>query len=485
MTRLMQLTIFQRLTAGYLAIMLMVLIFGGYVAFQLNRLNRIIHLAAGANSDVIQIAESLSTKLRILVSLEKKYWISRDKDFYRLFLKRRHEFRGQMATLAGLIADKGSKAFLQKAVSLSQAYFKGVERLKARNVKAPSRFYDSERDKSISVLTILLNQIRQAGNRIRDEKIRKSEMISSRVLRMTIGLAAACIVAGLLVSLLTTKRIVRPIVVLQRKTRAIADGRFETVREMRAPPEIRHLAEEFNAMSERLKELDTLKEDFVSHVSHTLRTPLTAIWEASEMLIKGTFDQDPPSRSQLLTIVRDECQRLIVSVNRILDLSRMEAGMMDYRFDEIDLNELIRSAVDKLNPIARAKSIHLRVEAQPGLPPIEADTDQMLQLLDNLIGNALKFTDPEGSVTLKSMLPEKAVGKIQVSIADTGCGIEPEHLENIFNKFRRIEKGKNTVRGTGLGLAIAKHIVTAHGGSIWVESQKGGGSTFYFSLPSA
>ena len=108
----MQLTIFQRLTAGYLAIMLMVLIFGGYVAFQLNRLTRIIHLAAGANSDVIQIAESLSTKLRILVSLEKKYRISRDKDFYRLFLKRQHEFREQMTTLAGLIADKRSKGFL-------------------------------------------------------------------------------------------------------------------------------------------------------------------------------------------------------------------------------------------------------------------------------------------------------------------------------------------------------------------------------------
>jgi signal transduction histidine kinase len=238
-------------------------------------------------------------------------------------------------------------------------------------------------------------------------------------------------------------------------------------------------------MSERLKELDTLKEDFVSHVSHTLRTPLTAIWEASEMLIKGIFDQDPPSRFQLLTIVRDECQRLIVSVNRILDLSRMEAGMMDYRFAQIDLNDLIRSAVEKLGPIAQAKSIRLCLEAQPGLPPVEADNDQMLQLLDNLIGNALKFTDPKGSVTLKSMVSEKTDGKIQVAIEDTGCGIEPEHLENIFNKFRRIEKGKNTARGTGLGLAIAKHIVAAHGGSIWVESQKGSGSTFYFSLPPA
>jgi len=481
----MRLTIFQRLTAGYLAIMLMVCIFGGYVAFQLNRLTRITHLAAGADSDVIQIAEALSTKLQIMVSLEKKYWISKDADFYLLFLKRQHEFREQLTTLAGLIVDARSKAFLQKTVSLSQSYFNGVERLKSESVKAPSKFYDRERDIAINALTTSLNQIRQAGNRTRDEKIRKSEAISAKVLRMTIGLAAACIIVGLAVSLLTTKRIVHPIVVLQHRTRDIADGRFVTVREMAAPPEIRHLAEEFNAMSERLKELDALKEDFVSHVSHTLRTPLTAIWEASEMLIKGTFDQDPPSRSQLLTIVRDECQRLIVSVNRILDLSRMEAGMMDYRFVEIDLNELIQSAVEKLGPIAQAKSIRLRVEAQPGLPAVVADNDQLIQLLENLVGNALKFTDPKGSITLKTSAPANAGGKIQVSVTDTGRGIEPEHLESIFSKFRRIENGKNTVRGTGLGLAIAKHIVTAHGGSIWVESEKGSGSTFYFSLPPA
>jgi two-component system sensor histidine kinase GlrK len=186
-----------------------------------------------------------------------------------------------------------------------------------------------------------------------------------------------------------------------------------------------------------------------------------------------------------LTIVRDECQRLIVSVNRILDLSRMEAGMMDYRFVEIDLNELIQSAVEKLGPIAQAKSIRLRVEAQPGLPAVVADNDQLIQLLENLVGNALKFTDPKGSITLKTSAPANAGGKIQVSVTDTGRGIEPEHLESIFSKFRRIENGKNTVRGTGLGLAIAKHIVTAHGGSIWVESEKGSGSTFYFSLPPA
>jgi light-regulated signal transduction histidine kinase (bacteriophytochrome) len=206
-------------------------------------------------------------------------------------------------------------------------------------------------------------------------------------------------------------------------------------------------------MSERLKELDTLKEDFISHVSHKLRTPLTSMREASHMLISGTYDNDPARRGELLTIVRDECNRLILSVNRILDLSRMESGMMAYQFVRTDLNQLIRSAVFKLDPIAQAKKIQLNFEPDPTCPPVMADGEQLHQLIENLIGNALKFTESPGSVTVKVMSPPAAGNDIQVSIADTGVGIDASHIENIFNKFKRIEKKKNTTRGTGLGLA--------------------------------
>lgn len=483
--KVMRLTIFQRLTAGYLAIMFMVLSFGGYTAFQLNQLTRITHLAAGVDSDVILMAESLSTGLYGLVALEKKYWISRDKDFYALFLKRRQEFLKQLEKLSALLSETESKRFLQHAQELSQKYFKRVDILATRSDAAPSAGYVSERDKRIHKITASLNQIFLAGNKARNEKIRQSQTISARIFRLTVGFAAACILAGLVISLLTTRRIVRPILALQRTTREIAAGRFVTVEVMRAPPEIRNLAEDFNVMSERLKALDELKEDFVSHVSHDLRTPLTAIWEASEMLIAGTFQDDPESSRRLLTIVRDECKRLIVSVNRILDLSRMESGMMDYEFEEIDLNDVIQSTVFKLSPIAQARKIRLHFNPRPNLPPVVADAEKLNQLLENLIGNALKFTDSEGSVALEILVSESGRDNILVSVADTGCGIDPEHLESIFEKFRSIEKGKDIPRGSGLGLAIAKHIVTAHGGTIWVESKKGTGSTFYFSLPHA
>lgn len=482
----MRLTIFQRLMAGYMAIMFLVISFGGYIVFQLNLLTQITHLAAGVDSEVILSTESLSTKLQTLLSLEKKYWISGDRDFYQLFQKRRHEFLEQLNGLKPLTSGTELDPLLQDSLTFSESYFKGVEDREAQaGVIAAPTTYESRRDGLVRVLLISLDQIHRAGNLARDEKIRTSEEVSRKVLRVTIGFAVGYILLGLMVSLITTQTIVRPIVVFQHKTRDIGAGHFVTIEKLRAPPEILQLAAEFNTMSERLKELDTLKEDFVSHVSHTLRTPLTAIREASELLIAGTVDRDPERRFQLLTIVRDECKRLIVSVNRILDLSRMESNMMEYQFVETDLNAAIQTVVSRLSPIAQGRKVALRFTLRPDLPPVLADTEQLHQLLENLIGNAIKFTAAEGSVALEILPQIDAEGKIRVCVADTGCGIEPAHLESIFQKFRRIEKGKDTNRGTGLGLAIAKHIVTAHGGSIWVESEKGKGSTFFFSLPPA
>jgi two-component system sensor histidine kinase GlrK len=481
----MRLTIFQSLMAGYLTIMLLVLTFGSYVAFELNRLSHISHLAAGVDSDIIQTADSLSTGLRLLISSEKKYWISKDADFYVLFAKRQNEFLEQLTSLKALVSETETRTPLQTAMTLSHSYFNGVEERKSHGDSVRAETYESNRDELIQTLLTSLNQIEQIGNEARNAKIRQSELISREVLWMTIAFAITCIILSLGVSFLATKRIVRPIVLFQRKTRDIAAGNFTKIKRLRAPLEICHLAEEFNSMSERLQELDRLKEDYISHLSHTLRTPLTAIGEASEMLHEGIFDNDPKSQSQLMRIIRDECKRLIVSVNRILDLSRMESKMMDYQFVKTNLNELIQTTLSRLSPIAQNKNVRMYFEPQAHLPHVLADTDQLHQLLENLIGNALKFTEPEGSITLKVIAPAAAGDLIRISVTDTGCGIEPHNLQNIFDKFRRIEKGKDTTRGSGLGLAIAQHIVKAHGGSIWVESKKSYGSTFYCSLPPA
>ncbi|MGD8251447.1 MAG: HAMP domain-containing sensor histidine kinase, partial [Desulfobacterales bacterium] len=431
----------------------------------------------------IRLADALSDQLVALVSIEKKFWISEDKDFKTLFVKRQSEFNLDLNRLEALLGNAHPSSLLETARHQSRDYFRSFVERVGSNAAPSDQDYTEQRLALTRSLSATLRSIASASDAERDENIRRSSTISAQVIRVTTGLAVLSIAVGLGISFLTTRRIVRPIVLLQQKIRTIAEGRFDTIEGITAPLEIRQLADDFNAMCERLEELDDLKADFVSHVSHELRTPLTAIREASGMLLEGTVDDSPENRAQLMSIVQTECERLIVSVNRILDLSRMEARMMDYQFEKTDLANLVHHAVYRLTPIASTRSITIAVEPEGTIAPVIADEEQILQLLENLMGNALKFTDADGSVTVRIFSPPGNSRYVQVSVTDTGCGIAPENLKRIFDKFHRIETRKGTTRGTGLGLPIAKHIVTAHGGEIWVESQTSRGSTFHFTLP--
>jgi two-component system sensor histidine kinase GlrK len=319
----------------------------------------------------------------------------------------------------------------------------------------------------------------------RDEQVDLSGRISHRTIRVTIVTAALTIGLGILISFYITRSIGKPIALLGQKTKEIATGKFQKISDVQSPPEIKQLAEDFNFMSERLEHLDNMKLDFISHVSHELRTPLTSIKAASSMLLEGAFHGSPERQNELLGIIHDECDRLIGAVNRILDISRMEAGMMDYRFSEGELPPIVQKTVLKLAHLAQRKKIELELLPFPEIPLVRMDGDRIMQVVENLLGNALKFTPPGGKVVV-SLSPRKDEGDfVQVSIADTGSGIPKEHLAEIFERFKRIEMGRETTIGTGLGLSIVKHIIADHGGKIWVRSTLGKGSKFSFALPVA
>jgi two-component system sensor histidine kinase GlrK len=286
-----------------------------------------------------------------------------------------------------------------------------------------------------------------------------------------------------LISFFNTQKINRSIVLLQEKTKEIAKGTFEEISNITSPPEIKELADDFNIMCERLKELDEMKLDFISHVSHELRTPLTAMKEASSMLLEGTVANNAENQKELLKIMYEGCARLIESVDRILDLSRMEAKMMNYHFNECSLVPLIQKSIHKLSPIAKSKEIQLKSKVPRDLPTVTADERRIEQVLENILGNALKFASDQDTVSIDAAVKNDGRRFVEISVSDSGSGIPEKELESIFDKFLRIENGKGTVRGTGLGLPLAKHIVAAHGGRIWAESKEGAGSTFYFTLP--
>ena len=184
-----------------------------------------------------------------------------------------------------------------------------------------------------------------------------------------------------------------------------------------------------------------------------------------------------------LTRVRSNTQHLAGLINDLLDLSKIEEGKVELQAERVSLGGLIHEVMETLIPIAAEKSIELEVTLEPSLL-VWADRDKVTQVLTNLIGNAIKFTPPHGRGMISST--SKDDGWVRVSVSDTGAGISTEEREKIFDKFYQIAaNGEPKPKGTGLGLAICKTLVELHGGKIWVESELGKGSTFYFTLPAA
>ena len=482
----MKFTILKRLILGYATIILLIVFLGIYITLQLNKLNRFVREISSVDGSTIDLTERLSDTLFSQVGFEKKYLISQDPDFYQQFWDIMKHITQDMDRLRSLITKKEDKAVFLEVEQLYRNYvslFMEEVQVFKQDQDYPRRKYQEGKEKNVDAINERLRKLMKIARSNRDAKIRESGEMSDQIVKITYITAGLAILISILISFYNTRSINRPILLLQKRTKDIAKGKFEKIRDISSPPEIKELADDFNLMCERLEELDDMKKDFISHVSHNLRTPLTAIKEATGMLIEGTYADTPAKQKELLTITEEECERLIDSVNRILDLSRMEAKMMDYQLNESDLLPVIQKSLLKLAPIAQRKKIDLELKPPEKLPYARIDEERISQLMENLIGNALKFSTEGGKVVLSVNVRNYGTRVLEVAVKDTGCGIPKENLERIFDKFKRIDRGRGTQRGTGLGLSIAKHIIADHGGKIWAQSKIGQGSTFFFTLP--
>jgi len=230
----------------------------------------------------------------------------------------------------------------------------------------------------------------------------------------------------------------------------------------------------------RLKQLEKIRQDFVANVSHELRTPLTTIKGYAETLLDGALKED--QAFQFVQVIKRHTDRLTKIVEDLLMLSKIETKEFQLKTESISLPNLMDDIIDFLKEPAEKKKISLSRHETPSSLAIRADRSYLEQILINLLDNAIKYT-PEGGRVIVSAA-EKDSKDIQFSIEDNGIGIPKEDLSRIFERFYRVDKGRSKeLGGTGLGLSIVKHLVQAHGGKVWVESQLAKGSTFYFSLP--
>lgn len=254
---------------------------------------------------------------------------------------------------------------------------------------------------------------------------------------------------------------------------------------------VRERTAELEKALEELKKLDEMKDSFLSAISHEFRTPLTSIRSFSEILL-GYEDEDPKTQKEFLHIINAESERLSRLVNDLLDLSQIESGRMVFRDDVMSLEEVIRETARIQFPSLSQKSLRLMLDFPPDLPAVYADRDRVKQVIGNLLHNAINFSFKGGEIRIsaEALMDDVSgapIGWILVRVCDEGVGIEEKDLTLIFEKYnpRLSDTLRDKPRGTGLGLPISKEIISHYGGSIWVESEKMKGSTFFFTLPAA
>lgn len=302
-----------------------------------------------------------------------------------------------------------------------------------------------------------------------------------RAMNTALGVAAtAAALTAVVISIFVTRRIMAPIRAMTRASQRIADGRYGERVPITSEDELGELARQFNRMAEALERVEQMRQDLIADVAHELRTPLAGISGYLEALLDGALPATPETFHRL----QREAARLQRLVADLQEVSRAEAGQVRIGRRPIRLRDAVDGAVTRLQSQFEEKRVTLRSDIPAQLPPVLADPDRIMQVLINLLGNALQYTPAGGSVEVRA---HREDDRVAIAVADTGIGIAAEHLPHIFDRFYRVDRSRSRAGGgSGIGLTIARHLVEAHGGTIKAKSPgPGRGSTFTFSLPVA
>lgn len=278
---------------------------------------------------------------------------------------------------------------------------------------------------------------------------------------------------------LMTRSITAPLQRVSAAARDLAKGQMRVI-EPEGPAELQSLARTFNEMGNKVTSSQQSQRDFVANISHELRTPLTSVQGFAQAILDGTAHSGETLK-HAAQVIYDEAARMQGLVLDLLELARLDTVTLQLEHRAIDLAKLLRGVADTFSPQASAANIEVTI-AKIQIPDLQGDHDRLVQVFANLLDNALKHTPAGGKVEINAKVKK---GFVEIAIADNGPGIPPAEAKRIFERFYQIDKSRKAGgrRGAGLGLAIAQQIVTAHGGTIAVESQAGKGSRFIVRLP--
>jgi len=352
------------------------------------------------------------------------------------------------------------------------------------DIQAADEFRARTVDPAFTAMNRSLEPIGHAINRGSAESVKQAEEVARRATTTTALALVAALTLTLLIGGWLTRTLLRPIDQLRRGMAEVAEGDFEpeTRIEAERADELGDLARSFRSMTQQLAELDRLKAEFVSVASHEIKTPLSVIRGYVSLLLDGIYGPVSEPQQKTLGAVSDQTDRLARLVQRLLDISRFEAGGGRLELREIPLRPFLQELADGFDVLAYQNEIDFALEVADDLPAtIVGDPDRLNEVLGNLLSNAFKFTPRGGQIRLAA---RSGRGDVVIEVGDTGVGIPQDKLPKIFEKFFQVEnEAQPRSVGSGLGLAIAREIVEAHGGTITAESRVGRGTTFRVVLP--
>jgi two-component system sensor histidine kinase GlrK len=482
--RRMRPTILIRMVIGYLAIFIPVVAVSAYAFSQLSLFHHVTEGILQVDNRMRDLEQKLADSILAQTRYDRKYIITLDKELHNQFMLAEKDVSNRIDEAISIADTSHEKEMLVRIKGYYKRYrtvFHKEAELVKKKRPYPQERYKEKKDKAIDEILWELRNFKLYAEQNTYNKIKQLGESGAKANKIAILTGAGFILLGIIISIFITRSITRPLSFMRKKTRQVARGDFECRLDLSSPPEIGDLAQDFSLMCDKLREMDKMKSDFFSLMAHELRTPLASIKEGTNLLLKGIGEEFKEKRKEVLTIIAEESSRLTDLVNSLLDLSKMEAGMMALNLESSNIGFLINKAVSGMGPLAMTKNVSINVDMPKDLPCVKMDGERILQVLRNLIGNAVKFTPGGGRVTISAQAMN---GGVSISVADTGPGIPQEDLNAIFDKFKQAAMTSySQIKGTGLGLAIVKHIINAHGGKVWVESEPGHGSIFFFLLP--
>jgi len=458
----------------FLSTSLVMLVVIGIAAWSLRAVNGFVHTNATIverTVPALRLETSLRETLVALVRLESRWGVLRDPRYAARWETRADRAGRELDALSAFLTHPDELRYHRKSTTSFATY---------RNLAGPRPPATSSqptaadpRTRLVAARTQLaLERLTDATTDALERSRHDARSLERRTRNALVAALPIAILAGLAGASLVAFGMARALRRLSTAAGEIAAGTFPEPVAVRGSDEIAQLGDAFNRMARQLGELDRMKQDFFAHISHELRTPLTAVREATHLLRDHIPGPLTPKQRRLVEIIGASADRVLRLVNQILDLARLQAGLLALDRRWVDLDRLLGRAVDELRPQAEAHGIVLERNGTRPAGGILGDEERLLQVFVNLVSNAIKFTPPGGAVRVDAAGYEN---EVEIVVADTGVGIAPDALPHVFERYWQAD---GTRGGSGLGLAIVKSIVQAHGGTVRAESMPGAGSRF-------